>query len=72
MKLLVTGGAGFIDSAFIRHIVNNTVDEVVNLDKPTYAGNRESLDAVSGSDYIFQEVGRCEVLILEVNLCNLK
>jgi len=35
MKLLITGGAGFIGSAVIRHIINNTTDEVVNLDKLT-------------------------------------
>ena len=42
MKILVTGGAGFIGSAVIRHIINNTQDSVVNLDKLTYAGNLES------------------------------
>lgn len=47
MKLLVTGGAGFIGSAVIRHIIRNTRDEVVNLDKLTYAGNLESLAEVS-------------------------
>ncbi|HCP02220.1 MAG TPA: dTDP-glucose 4,6-dehydratase, partial [Pseudomonas sp.] len=46
MKILVTGGAGFIGSAVIRHIINNTDDEVVNLDKLTYAGNLESLAPV--------------------------
>ena len=43
MKILVTGGAGFIGSAVIRHIINNTQDSVVNLDKLTYAGNLENL-----------------------------
>lgn len=47
MKILVTGGAGFIGSAVIRHIINNTQDSVVNLDKLTYAGNLESLLEVS-------------------------
>jgi dTDP-glucose 4,6-dehydratase len=46
MKILVTGYAGFIGSAVIRHIINNTQDEVVNLDKLTYAGNLESLESV--------------------------
>lgn len=60
MKLLVTGGAGFIGSAVIRHIIAHTQDEVVNLDKLTYAGNLESLTEVSGSErYIFEHVDIC-------------
>ncbi len=47
MKLLVTGGAGFIGSAVIRHIIQNTSNSVVNLDKLTYAGNLESLAEAS-------------------------
>ncbi len=47
LKLLVTGGAGFIGSNFIRHILQTYPDYVVvNLDKPTYAGNLESLSDV--------------------------
>ncbi len=60
MKILVTGGAGFIGSAVIRHIINNTQDSVVNLDKLTYAGNLESLLEVSDSDrYAFEQVDIC-------------
>ncbi|WP_298448176.1 dTDP-glucose 4,6-dehydratase [uncultured Marinobacter sp.] len=60
MKLLVTGGAGFIGSAVIRHIIRNTNDEVINLDKLTYAGNLESLAEVSNSErYNFEQVDIC-------------
>jgi len=60
MKLLVTGGAGFIGSAVIRHIIQNTSDAVVNLDKLTYAGNLESLTEVSESSrYAFEQVDIC-------------
>jgi dTDP-glucose 4,6-dehydratase len=60
MKILITGGAGFIGSAVVRHIINNTQDQVVNLDKLTYAGNLESLVSVSASDrYTFEQVDIC-------------
>jgi len=59
-KILITGGAGFIGSAVIRHIINNTKDHVVNLDKLTYAGNLESLANVVNSErYVFEQVDIC-------------
>jgi len=61
MKILVTGGAGFIGSAVIRHIIQNTQDSVINLDKLTYAGNLESLLEVSNSErYAFEQVDICD------------
>jgi len=59
-KLLITGGAGFIGSAVIRHIINNTNHSVVNVDKLTYAGNLESLESVENDPrYSFEKVDIC-------------
>lgn len=61
MKLLVTGGAGFIGSAVVRHVIADTGDSVVNVDKLTYAGNLESLSAAATSDrYTFEHVDICD------------
>ena len=60
-KLLITGGAGFIGSAVIRHIINNTEHSVVNVDKLTYAGNLESLESIENNDrYSFEQVDICD------------
>lgn len=59
--ILVTGGAGFIGSAVIRHLINDTDHKVINVDKLTYAGNLESLISVSDNPrYIFEHVDICD------------
>ncbi|MBB1428311.1 dTDP-glucose 4,6-dehydratase [Shewanella sp. SG44-2] len=66
MKILLTGGAGFIGSAVVRHIINNTQDSVVNVDKLTYAGNLESLVSIESSQrYVFEQVDICDRVELD-------
>lgn len=66
MKILVTGGAGFIGSAFVRMVVSQTAHQVVNLDKLTYAGNLENLISVEDSDrYRFVEGDICDQRLVE-------
>ena len=61
MKILVTGGAGFIGSTLIRFIIDNTNDDVINVDKLTYAGNLESLESVAKNErYVFECVNICD------------
>ncbi|KKW75133.1 dTDP-glucose 4,6-dehydratase [Acinetobacter sp. AG1] len=66
MRIIVTGGAGFIGSSVIRHIIKNTNDEVLNIDKLTYAGNLESLKEIDQNPrYQFQQVDICDASKLE-------
>jgi dTDP-glucose 4,6-dehydratase len=61
LNILLTGGAGFIGSAVIRYLINETPHHVVNLDKLTYAGNLESLKEVSTNPrYAFEQVDICD------------
>ena len=61
MKILITGGAGFIGSAVIRHIIQNTNNEVLNIDKLTYAGNLESLKEIDQHpNYQFEQIDICD------------
>ena len=65
-RILVTGGAGFIGSAVIRHIIENTNDIVVNVDKLTYAGNLESLTSIaSNKRYSFEQRDICDRLAMD-------
>ena len=65
-KFLITGGAGFIGSAVIRHIIDNTSHSVVNVDNLTYAGNLDSLASVENeSRYEFEKVDICNSLDIE-------
>ena len=60
MNILITGGAGFIGSAVVRHIIRHTADSVINVDKLTYAGNLESLAETAADErYRFEQVDIC-------------
>ena len=60
-KILVTGGAGFIGSALVRHIISNTEDSVINVDALTYAGNLQSLREVEeDTRYHFEKIDICD------------
>jgi len=66
LKLIVTGGAGFIGSAVIRYLINETETTILNIDKLTYAGNLESLSPVSNNPrYHFAQVDICDAPALQ-------
>ncbi len=61
MNIIITGGAGFIGSTLVRHIINCTNHNVINVDKLTYAGNIGNLiDISSNKNYIFEKVDICD------------
>ena len=66
MKILITGGAGVIGSAVVRYIINNTNDEILNVDKLTYAGNLESLKEIDQNErYQFCQTDICDRAALD-------
>ena len=66
MKILISGGAGFIGSAVIRYIIHHTQDEILNIDKLTYAGNLESLVEIENNPrYSFQQIDICDAVAIE-------
>ncbi len=73
MKLIVTGGAGFIGSAVIRYLINDTDVTILNVDKLTYAGNLDSLSTVKNNPrYHFAQVDICDVSALQQEFTQFK
>jgi dTDP-glucose 4,6-dehydratase len=65
-SIIITGGAGFIGSALIRYLINETEHQVINVDKLTYAGNLESLDSIAHSSrYHFVQADICDQQAIE-------
>ncbi|MDB9895163.1 dTDP-glucose 4,6-dehydratase [Reinekea forsetii] len=66
LNILVTGGAGFIGSCVVRHLIAHSEHKVVNVDKLTYAGNLNSLKAIENNDrYSFEQVDICDASSLK-------
>ena len=69
MRILVTGGAGFIGSALVRHLIGETGHEVLNLDKLTYAGVLSSLAPIDNSPrYRFVHGDICDADLVGASL----
>ena len=73
MKYLITGGAGFIGSALIRHLIDSTEHTILNLDSLTYAGNLDSLESINSSHrYSFKEIDICNFSALKHEIQSFK
>ena len=68
-RILITGGSGFIGSALIRYIINQTQDSVINIDKLTYAANQSALEEVENNPrYTFEQVDICDLKAFSRNI----
>ncbi|KEQ18300.1 dTDP-glucose 4,6-dehydratase [Endozoicomonas numazuensis] len=66
MKIMITGGAGFIGAALVRHIIRHTEHQVINVDKLTYAGNLDSLaETVESPRHNFHQIDICQTQAIE-------
>ena len=69
MNYLITGGAGFIGSALIRHLISSTNHKVLNIDCLTYAGNLDSLASIKDSpNYYFKYIDICNLEIAKIGI----
>jgi dTDP-glucose 4,6-dehydratase len=73
MRLLVTGGAGFIGSALVRHLIENTTHEVLNFDKLTYAGTLSTVESIANSNrYRFAQGDVCDANAVRIAIAEFK